>query len=88
MAWTIEYTRTAREQLRKLDRSIARHLLDYMVVRIALLDPPRQIGNSPKGSLGELWRYRVGDYRLLGVLRDAVVTELVLPVGPRRDGYR
>lgn len=73
MAWKIEYTDTAREQLRKLDRQAARRILDHMDKRIAGLEDPRSAGNALKGPLGELWRYRVGDYRVLCEIRGGSV---------------
>lgn len=88
MAWTIEYTETAREQLRKLDRQVARRILDYMDERIATLDDPRSAGKALKGPLGELWSYRAGDYRLLCDIRDGALRILVVRIGHRRDVYR
>ncbi len=56
--------------------------------RIAPFDTPRQTGKPLKGPLGELWRYRVGDYRIICDIRDEVVTVLVLQIGNRREVYR
>ena len=50
MAWAIDYTETARKQLRKLDRQNARRILDFMDERIALLDDPRSSGKALTGS--------------------------------------
>lgn len=88
MAWTIEYTETARDQLRKLDRQLARRILDHMDERIATLDDPRCAGKALKGPLGELWCYRIGDYRLLCDIRDGALRILVVRIGHRRDVYR
>ena len=88
MAWTIEYAETARKQLRKLDKFAARRILDFMDERVAPSDNPRELGKALKGSLGDLWRYRVGDYRILCDLQDGVLTVLVLQIGNRREVYR
>ena len=88
MAWTIEYAETAKKQLRKLDKLAARRIVDFMDERIADLDDPRELGKALKGSLGDLWRYRVGDYRVLCDIRDGVLTVLVLQIGNRREVYR
>ena len=61
MAWSIEYAKTAKDQLRKLDRPVAKRILDFMDERIAVLENPRQTGKALKGPLGEFWCYRVGD---------------------------
>lgn len=88
MASTIEYAKTARDQLSKLDRPVARRILDYMDQRIAPLENPRSVGKALQGPLGELWRYRVGDYRIICDIQDRKLTILVLQIGNRREVYR
>lgn len=88
MAWTIEYTDTAKKQLAKLDKQVAKRILDYMDTRIAPAADPRTEGKPLKGVLGALWRYRVGDYRLFCEIEDQRVRILVVRVGNRRDVYR
>lgn len=88
MAWAIEYAETAKKQLRKLDRVAARRIVDFMDERVAPSDDPRGMGKALKGPLGDLWRYRVGDYRVICDIQDGVLTVLVLQVGNRREVYR
>ena len=88
MAWTIEYTETAIKQLRKLDKHVRRRILDVMDERIATLEQPRSTGKALTGPLGELWRYRIGDYRVVCDIQDEAICILVLEVGHRRDIYR
>jgi mRNA interferase RelE/StbE len=56
--------------------------------RLEPLDDPRRLGKSLKGPFTELWRYRVGDYRLICELRDEVLVVLVLRVWHRSRVYR
>lgn len=88
MAWAIEFSDTAQKQLRKLDKPVARQIVDFMDGRIAPLDDPRSAGKALVGPLGGLWRYRVGDYRVICDLRDATLIVLVLQIGNRREVYR
>ena len=88
MLWTIEYTKTAENQLRRLDRQIARRILDYLDDKIASLDNPRSRGKALSGPLGELWRYRVGDYRVICEIQDNVMRILVVEAGHRRKIYK
>ena len=88
MAWTIEYTDTSLRQLKKLDRTSARRIIDYMQNRIAPLDDARSTGKGLRGPLGEFWRYRVGDYRIICDLKDRELLVLVVRVGTRKDVYR
>ena len=85
MAWTIEYTDTAKRELGKLDRQTARRIVDYMNERVAGLDDPRDLGEPLTGPLRGLWRYRVGDYRVICDIQDRV---LVTKVSRRDQAYR
>ena len=88
MAWQIEYADTARAQLRKLDKQIARRIIDFMDERVAPLDDPRSVGKALTGPLGDFWRYRVGDCRVICDIQDGALRVLVVRVGNRREIYR
>ena len=88
MAWTIDYADTARVQLRKLDKQTARRIVDFMDERVAGSENPRSTGKSLTGSLGGLWRYRVGDCRVICDIQDGTLRVLVVQLGNRREIYR
>ncbi len=88
MAWTIEYTSMAKQQLRKLDKQVARRIVDFMDQRVAAASNPRQSGKALKGPLGGLWRYRVGDCRVICEIQDGILCVLVVRIGNRKDVYR
>ncbi|HWE86479.1 MAG TPA: type II toxin-antitoxin system RelE/ParE family toxin [Terracidiphilus sp.] len=88
MAWKVELSSAADRQLDKLDKQITRRILKFLFERVAQLDDPRSIGEALHGSeLGEFWRYRVGDYRLICSIEDKRVLILVLRIGHRREIY-
>lgn len=88
MAWRIDYTATAINRLRKLDKPLARRIVEYMDARVAVLENPRSAGKALTGPMGGLWRYRVGDFRVICEIQDGVMRVLVIEVGNRRDVYR
>ena len=88
MAWTVEYADTAKGQLRKLDKQVARRIVDFMDERIAPLEDPRSTGKALTGPLGAFWRYRVGDCRVICDIQDGALRVLVVQVGNRREVYR
>jgi mRNA interferase RelE/StbE len=89
LAWKIEYADSVKDQLRKLDKQVARRILDFMDERIANLEDPRSVGEALKGArLGSFWKYRVGDYRVVASIEDGAVRILVVRVGNRREVYR
>ncbi|WP_342359719.1 type II toxin-antitoxin system RelE/ParE family toxin [Terrarubrum flagellatum] len=89
MAWRIEFERTAEKELSKLGPDAARRILRFLRDRVAPLDDPRSIGQALKGSeLGQFWKYRVGDYRIIAHIEDEAVRILVVRIGDRKDVYR
>jgi mRNA interferase RelE/StbE len=88
LAWTIEYTQTAKKQLRKLDKPMARRILDFLDDRVAKQDNPRTLGKALTGPLGTLGRYRIGDVRAICEIQDGAARILVLQIGHRREVYR
>lgn len=89
MAWRIEFDDAAKKDLAKLDKQIARRITAFLRKRVATLDDPRSIGEALQGSkLGDFWKYRVGDYRIISSIEDGVLRVLVLKIGNRRDVYR
>ena len=88
MAWTVEVADFVERQLRKLDRPVRDRILDYLHERIEGCKNPRHFGEPLKGGKAGLWRYRVGDYRIICELRDDVLVVLALAVGHRREVYR
>lgn len=88
MAWAVEFDTAARRELDKLDPVIARRILRFLLQRVAKLDDPRSIGERLTGKLNHLWKYRVGDYRLLCSFKHEILVVLVLEIGHRREIYK
>lgn len=88
MVWRISYAQTAMQQLRKLDRSVAARILKYMDERIAVQDDPRRLGKALSGPMGDLWRYRVGDFRVVCHIQDNELCVLVVRIGNRKEVYK
>ena len=88
MGWTVEVSDFAERQLRKLDPPVRRRILDYLDDRIEGCKNPRHFGEPLKGGRAGLWRYRVGDYRVICHIKDDVLVVVALAVGHRREVYR
>jgi mRNA interferase RelE/StbE len=86
LAWRIELDPRALAELGKLDRPAAQRITRFLRERIARLDDPRSIGEALRGPmLGRFWKYRVGDYRIICSIEDALIRILVVRIGHRRD---
>ncbi len=89
MAWKIELAPAAIRELDQLDLPIARRILSFLHKRIAPLENPRSIGEALKGpKLGDFWKYRVGDYRIITSIEDNALLILVVRIGNRKEVYR
>ena len=87
MAWEVDFTHTAKKHLKKLDKSTAGRVLDYIDSLPSRADP-RTTGRALRGPLGNLWRYRVGDYRVVCEIRDDTRRVHVLRMKKRDEAYR
>jgi mRNA interferase RelE/StbE len=89
MAWSIEFDPRAKRELSHLDPQVAHRINRFLFERIAPLENPRSIGEALKGSkLGDFWKYRVGDYRIIASIEDKLVRILIVRIGNRREVYR
>jgi len=89
MAWKIELSELADRELTRLDPQHSQRILKFLHERVAKLDDPRSIGKALQGSrFGELWRYRVGNFRIICKVEDVQLVVLVIRIGHRKDVYR
>jgi mRNA interferase RelE/StbE len=85
--WRVEFDPDAARDLRKLGAEAERLILRYLRQRIATAENPRRFGRALVGDLKSLWRYRVGDYRIVASIEDNRFVVLVVTVGHRREVY-
>ena len=93
MAWRIEFDAGALKDLRGLDRQVARRITQFLRDRLAVTDEPRSLGTRLRGTgshpgTAPLWRYRIGDWRIVVRIEDEVLRVLVLRIAHRREVYR
>lgn len=89
MAYEIEFDPAALKDLKKADRAVQRRLIGFLKQCVATLDDPRSIGEALVGAtLGNYWKYRVGDWRVICDIQDRRIVVRVLRIGNRRDIYR
>lgn len=89
MAWRIELSAHAERDLDELDSQPRKRIFNFLLERLVKLDDPRGLGQALRGQrFGELWKYRVGDYRIICEIQDERLVILVVKVGHRREVYR
>jgi mRNA interferase RelE/StbE len=87
MNWTISFKNKASKAFSRLDNTIKRRIVS-LLDDIAQMENPRHQGKALTGKYKGLWRYRVGDYRLICKIQDNEVTILVLNIGHRKKIYK
>jgi mRNA interferase RelE/StbE len=88
MAWSIEFSEDADRDFSKLDKSVQRRIFRYLHERIASAANPRDFGKPLLHELAGLWRYRIGDYRILCRIEDDKLTVLVVEIDHRSRIYK
>ncbi len=83
---TLVYSDKFLKAASKLDKPIQRRIFDYMD-EVARLDNPRSRGKGLVGNLRGLWRYRVGDYRILCRIQDDKLVIVIVEIGHRKEVY-
>lgn len=88
MSWTVKFNNVAEKQLIKLDKPIQRRIADYFEERIENCKNPKHFGEPLKANKSGLWRYRVGDYRIICEIRETELVVLALAIRHRREVYK
>ena len=88
MAWTVDFDPRALKELEKLDRAAQRRIVHFLQKRVLGRNDPRDLGKALSGDKIGLWRYRIGNYRLICRVNDSTKAVLVLRVAHRREAYR
>lgn len=87
MAWTVEIEKAARKELAKLDKTVADRILRFLEERISTCDDPRRFGDGLAGNMAGLWKYRIGDFRVIAEIKDSRLIVLVVRIGHRSRVY-
>lgn len=88
MTWHVSTTYRFDKEFKKLDRYTQRMIKAWILKNLEGVSDPRIHGKALTGDLRGLWRYRIGDYRLICRLEDDQLVILALSVGHRHEIYR
>lgn len=87
MNWKIEYTETAKKALLSIDREAAKRIKRYLDTRIASNENPRRFGEALAENLAGLWKYRIGNFRVIAEIQDDNIVVLIVRIGHRSKVY-
>ena len=87
MNYGVETTRRFDREFKKLDRYTQQMIKSWIKKNLESCDNPRLHGKALTGDKKGLWRYRIGDYRLICSIQDERLIILALSVGHRKEIY-
>ena len=87
MAWRIEFHPDATRDLSRLDRQVQKRIIRFLYDRLLAVPDPRKLGAPLSGTLKGLWKYRIGDWRVVARIRNELVMIYIVRVGHRREIY-
>ena len=82
----LNFSENALTELTRLGKGISARILKKLK-EIERLDNPRDSGKALVGNLAGLWRYRVGDYRIICKINDNELIILVINIKKRSEAY-
>ena len=85
MVYKVVYLDSVEEDLKKLDKTIARKILNRIETYLAC--DPKELGKPLKGEFQGYWRYRWGDYRVIYKISEREILITVLRISNRKDVY-
>lgn len=86
--YTVRYSERAKKQLKKLDKSVQRLILNWIGKNLERCENPRAKGKGLVENHSGEWRYRVGDYRLICDIQDNHLTIVAISIGHQSQIYR
>lgn len=88
MSYRLLYATRAERQLAKFDPGVARVIVSWLNKNIDGTDNPRAHGKGLHSDRTGVWRYRIGDYRVLCDIQDDELVVLAIEVAHRSAAYR
>ena len=88
MKYRLLFSKRALKELKKMDKALSALIFAWLKKNIDGAVDPRAFGKALKGDKKEMWRYRIGDYRVLVNIEDENLTIIAIEIGHRRDIYK
>ena len=86
MRYKLVFSKRALKELKNMDKAVS--ALIWLRKNIDGASDPRAFGKALKGDKKDMWRYRIGDYRVLANIEDENLTIIAIEIGHRRDIYK
>lgn len=88
MVYKPEFSKRFDRQFSKLDKSTQRYIFNWLIKHLDNVENPRYSGKSLTGNKQGLWRYRIGNYRVIVDISDTNCVIIAVEVGHRKFIYK
>ena len=88
MVYKLEFSKRFDRQFSKLDKSTQRYIFNWLIKHLYNVENPRYSGKSLTGNKQGLWRYRIGNYRVIVDISDTNCVIIAVEVGHRKFIYK
>ena len=88
MKYKIIFDKYADRQLREIDITQQRIIVNWITGNLEDTNNPKLSGKPLKGKLKGYWRYRVGQYRIIADIIGEEIKIFIIKVGHRKDIYK
>lgn len=88
MSYHVRFSEIAERDLDKMDPPVREYIIRWIRKNLEGIDNPRRIGKALQGDLSDLWRYRVGKYRIIVEIQDDDLIIMTLHIRFRKNAYR
>lgn len=88
MGWKVKFHQHAEKEFKKLGKNVQKDIYEYLNNRVLKSSDPRDLGKPLRKDKFGLWRYRVGDHRIIVQLEKQELTILVIRVAKRDQVYK
>lgn len=88
MVYKLEFSKRFDRQFSKLDKSTQRYIFNWLIKHLDNVENPRYSGKSLIGNKQGLWRYRIGNYRVIADISDTNCVIIAVEVGHRKFIYK
>ena len=84
--WKLEFSKSAEKSVFRLDKTIQERIAKYLS-KVIVSNNPRAFGKALTGNKKSLWRYRVGDYRVICQIYDNELIIIAINIDHRKTVY-
>ena len=88
MKYQVRFAESFNKDFKKLDHYTQTMIIAWVDKHIDGTSNPRSTEKALTNNLKGLWRYRIGDYRLICEIHDNELIILALAIGHRREIYK